>query len=100
MSSSVVLAVQRIGKGSLVPEAPRSGQFWFAVTGISNGLSTLTLFVAVRNGPITLVAPLVASYPLVTVLLSAIMLRHVRITARIIAGTALTVLGVALVLAG
>jgi hypothetical protein len=34
------------------------------------------------------------------VLLSAIMLRHVRITARIIAGTALTVLGVALVLAG
>jgi drug/metabolite transporter (DMT)-like permease len=41
MSSSVVLAVQRIRKGSFVPEAPRSGRFWFAVTGISNGLSTL-----------------------------------------------------------
>jgi len=35
MSSSVVLAVQRIRKGSLVPEAPRSGRFWFAVTGTS-----------------------------------------------------------------
>jgi drug/metabolite transporter (DMT)-like permease len=54
----------------------------------------------VRNGPITLVAPLVAIYPLVTVVLSAIMLRHVRITARIIAATVLTVAGVALVLAG
>ena len=48
------------------------------MTGISNGLSALTLFAAVRNGPITLVAPLVAIYPLVTVLLSAILLSHVR----------------------
>jgi drug/metabolite transporter (DMT)-like permease len=100
MSSSVVLAVQRISKGSFVPEALRSGRFWFAVTGISNGLSTLTLFAAVRNGPITLVAPLVAIYPLVTVILSAVMLRHIAITARIVLGTVLTVAGVALVLAG
>jgi drug/metabolite transporter (DMT)-like permease len=100
MSSSVVLIVQRVRKGSFVAEAPWPGRLWFAVTGISNGLSVLTLFAAVRNGPITLVAPLVAIYPLVTVVLSAIMLRHVRISARIIAGTALTVLGVALVLAG
>ena len=67
MSSLVVLTVQRIRKGSFVAEAPWSGRFWFAVTGISNGLSALTLFAAVRNGPITLVAPLVAIYPLVTV---------------------------------
>jgi drug/metabolite transporter (DMT)-like permease len=63
-------------------------------------LSALTLFAAVRNGPITLVAPVVAIYPLVTMFLSAITLRHVRITPRIVAGTALTVAGVALVLAG
>ncbi|MGB8397639.1 EamA family transporter [Bradyrhizobium sp.] len=100
MSSLVVLGVQRIRKGSLVAQGPWSGRLWFAVTGVSNGLSALTLFAAVRNGPITLVAPLVAVYPLVTVGLSAIMLRHVRITARIIAGTFLTVAGVALVLIG
>jgi uncharacterized membrane protein len=100
MSSTVVLTVQRIRKGSFVTEAPWSGRFWFAITGIFNGISALTLFAAVRNGPITLVAPLVAIYPLVTVLLSAIMLKHVRITARIVAGTALTVAGVALVLIG
>ena len=100
MSSLVVLVVQRVRTGSFVAEAPRSGRLWFAVTGVFNGMSALTLFAAVRHGPITLVAPLVAIYPLVTVLLSAIMLHQVRITARIVAGTALTVAGVALVLAG
>ena len=100
MSSLVVLTVQRIRKGSFIAEAPRAGRFWFAVTGISNGLSALTLFAAVRNGPVTLVAPLVAIYPLVTVILSAVMLKHVAITPRIVAGTVLTVAGVALVLIG
>lgn len=100
VSSAVVLTVQRIRKGSFVAEGARSGWLWFSVTGICNGLSALALFAAVRNGPITLVAPLVAIYPLVTVILSAVILRHVRVTARIVAGTVLTVLGVSLVLVG
>jgi drug/metabolite transporter (DMT)-like permease len=100
MSSLVVLSVERVRNGSCIADAPRPGRFWFAVTGVCNGLSALTLFSAVRHGPITLVAPIVAIYPLVTLLLSAITLRHVRITPRIVAGTALTVAGVALVLAG
>jgi drug/metabolite transporter (DMT)-like permease len=99
-SSLVVLAVQRVRKGSFVVQAPRAGLFWFALTGISNGLSALTLFAAVRNGPITLVAPLAAIYPLVTVALSAMVLKHIEITGRIVAGAALTVLGVVLVLVG
>ena len=70
------------------------------MTGLSNGLSALALFAAARNGPITLVAPLAAIYPLVTVALSAVMLRHITITARIVAGTAPTVLSVVLVLIG
>ena len=85
-SSLVVLTVQRVRKGSFVVQAPRAGLFWFAMTGISNGLSALTLFAAVRNGPITLVAPLAAIYPLVTVALSAMVLKHIEITARIVAG--------------
>ena len=100
MSSLVVLTVQRIRKGSFVVEGPRSGRLWFAATGISNGLAALSLFVAVRNGPITLVAPLSAIYPLVTLGLGAIMLKHIAITARIVVGTLLTVAGVALVLIG
>ena len=100
MSSLVVLTVQRIRKGSFVVEGPWSGRLWFAATGISNGLAALSLFVAVRHGPITLVAPLSAIYPLVTLGLGAIMLKHIAITARIVAGTLLTVAGVALVLIG
>ena len=100
MSSLVVLTVQRVRKGSFIVHAPREGRLWFAMTGISNGLSALSLFIAIRNGPITLVAPLAAIYPLVTVALSAIMLKHIRITPRIVMGTLLTVAGVALVLIG
>ena len=37
---------------------------------------------------------------IITVLLSAVMLKHVAITPRIVGGTVLTVAGVALVLAG
>ncbi|MFX9209212.1 EamA family transporter, partial [Acinetobacter baumannii] len=77
-------------------QAPREGRLWFMLTGISNGLSALSLFAAVRNGPITLVAPLAAIYPLVTVAMSAVMLKHIEITPRIVAGTLLTVAGVAL----
>lgn len=99
MSSLVVLAVQRIRKGSFLVQAPVSGWLWFAVTGVSNGLATLSMFAAVRHGPITLVSPIVATFPLVTVLLSAIMLKHIEITSRIVGGTLLTVAGVALVLA-
>lgn len=100
MSSLVVLAVQRVREGRFIAKAPVSGQLWFVVTGISNGLATLTMFAAVRHGPITLVAPIVAVYPLVTVLLSKFMLKHIAITPRIVGGTMLTVAGVALVLAG
>ena len=99
MSSLVVLAVQRVRKGSFLVQAPVSGWLWFAVTGVSNGLATLSMFAAVRHGPITLVSPIVATFPLVTVLLSAIMLKHIEITSRIVGGTLLTVAGVALVLA-
>ena len=99
-SSFVVLMVQRVRKGSVIAAVPWRGRRWFAITGICNGLSVLSLFAAVRHGPITLVAPLAAVYPLFTVLLTAIMLRNVRITAQIVAGTVMTVAGVALVLIG
>lgn len=98
MSSLVLLAVQRVRQGKFLADAPRSGLLWFSITGIANGLATLTMFTAVRHGPITLVAPVIAVFPLVTVLLSKVVLNNA-ITARILGGTVLTVAGVALVLA-
>jgi drug/metabolite transporter (DMT)-like permease len=46
------------------------------------------------------VAPLVATYPLVTVVLSAIFLTHVQITPRLVIGVLITVAGVILILTG
>lgn len=100
VSTLVVLTVQRVRTGRFIETTPGPGRLWFAATGICNGLSVLTMYAAVRHGPITLVAPLGAIYPLVTVALSAILLKHVEITRRIVTGTALAVAGVALVLAG
>jgi len=60
----------------------------------------MLLYAAVGAGPVTLVAPLIATYPLVTVALSALVLTNVRITARLVAGTALAVGGVILILVG
>lgn len=100
VSAIVLLTVQRVRTGRFTVQAPLQGKLWFAVTGVCNGLAALTLYAAVQNGPITLVAPLLATYPLVTVVLSALVLSHVRITVRLVAGTLLTVCGVVLVLAG
>jgi uncharacterized membrane protein len=100
VSSIVLLTVQRVRTGRFTVTAPLEGRLWFALTGMCNGLAALTLYAAVKNGPITTIAPLLATYPLVTVALSALVLSHVRMTARLIAGTLLTVGGVVLVLLG
>ncbi len=68
--------------------------------GICNGIGTLLLYAALGAGPVSLVAPLYATYPLFTVGMSVIFLGNVKITWRLVAGTLLTVGGVVLVLVG
>ena len=93
-STMMVLVVERIRTGRFIVQAPLSGRLWFARHGICNGVGTMLLYAALGAGPVTLVAPLIATYPLVTVALSALVLTNVRITARLVAGTALAVGGV------
>jgi drug/metabolite transporter (DMT)-like permease len=76
----------------------RMAVFWFACVGISNGLALLTLYAALTRGSIVLVAPLAATYPLVTLALGALLLRTERITAQLFAGILVTVIGVAMLL--
>ena len=52
------------------------------------------------RGSVTLVAPLVATYPLVTMLLSARLFGQLELSPKRIAGATLTVAGVVLLLAG
>jgi drug/metabolite transporter (DMT)-like permease len=99
-STLTVLLVERLRNGHFIARGPLNGRLWFAVTGICNGIGTLLLYAAVGAGPITLVAPLIATYPLVTVALSALVLTDVRITPRLVAGSVLAVGGVVLILIG
>ena len=57
------------------------------------------LYSALNTGPVYVVSPIVATYPLFTLGLSAAFLRHERLTRRLIGGVVLTVTGVVLLLA-
>jgi drug/metabolite transporter (DMT)-like permease len=100
VSALVVLIVARIRTGRFIASVPLRGRLWFVAVGMSNGVGVLLMYMALSNGPVSLVAPLVATYPLMTVGLSALMLGKVDGAARLAAGTALTVAGVVLLLVG
>jgi drug/metabolite transporter (DMT)-like permease len=55
---------------------------------------------ALATGPVTLVSPLVATYPLVTVGLSVLVLHKIAVGPRLALAVALTVAGVVLLIAG
>jgi drug/metabolite transporter (DMT)-like permease len=67
-----------------------------AAVGICNGLAVLSMYAALGRGPVALVSPLVASYPLVTVLLSGALLKGERASLQLAAAVAVTVGGVVL----
>ncbi len=100
VSSAVVLTAAKLTTGTFIARAPRSSRLWFALVGICNGFAVLLMYAALANGPVALVSPLVATYPLVTVALSALLLQRTNGGLRLALAVALTVMGVALLLAG
>jgi drug/metabolite transporter (DMT)-like permease len=72
----------------------RRGVFWFAAVGLCNGAGVLAMYAALNRGQVSVVSPLVATYPLFTLALSALFLREERFGARVLLGVALTVAGV------
>jgi len=77
----------------------RRGVLWFALTGLFNCSAVIALYTALDGGAVSVVSPIVASYPLFTLLLNAVILREERLTARLIGGVALMVGGVVVLLA-
>jgi uncharacterized membrane protein len=68
--------------------------------GILNGCAVLLLYEALRTGRVSVVAPLVAVYPLFTMAFSSVFLRTEKLTARTLIGAAFAVLGVGILVAG
>lgn len=93
VSSAAVIGTRALGRAQR-PALTRRGLAWFALTGGLNGAAVLLMYGALSIAPVSLVAPIVATYPLVTVLLNAVLLREETVTRRMIAGAGMMVLGV------
>ena len=87
VSSATVIALNHMGRGE-PPRPTRRGVGWFAATGILNGGEVLLMYAALNRAPVSLVAPVVATYPLVTAVASAALLPEEPLNARVVAGAA------------
>lgn len=75
------------------------GVLWFALTGVLNGTAVLSMYSALNAGPVQIVSPIVATYPLFTLALGVLVLRQERLSRRLIVGVVLIVAGVVVLLA-
>lgn len=92
-SSGTMYAIYLVMQRRL-PRILRPGALWFVGIGLCNGAAMLCLFLALSLGEVIIVAPLVATYPVFTLLIGRLLRSQDRLPARGLAGVALTVLGV------
>jgi drug/metabolite transporter (DMT)-like permease len=97
--SSAILIVSALARaGGRIPEIDHRGALWFAAVGLCNGLSVLAMYAALEYGPVAIVSPLIAGYPLVTLLLSRAFLEKDEVGPQLITGVTGAVCGVVLLL--
>jgi drug/metabolite transporter (DMT)-like permease len=95
--SSAVLILSALGRArGSIPIIDDRGALWFAAVGLCNGLSVLAMYGALEYGSVAIISPLIASYPLVTLLLSRVFLGKKDLRPQLIAGVTATVCGVVL----
>jgi drug/metabolite transporter (DMT)-like permease len=98
VSSAVLIFSALARAGGTIPDIDYRGALWFAAVGLCNGLSVLAMYAALKYGPVTVISPLIAGYPLVTLLLSRAFLGKEDVGPQLIAGVAGAVCGVVLLL--
>ncbi len=97
-TSSIVLAVvATLRDGRWWERFSRKGVMWFCCVGLCNGLAVLSLYAALAKGSVILVAPLAATYPLIALILSALIFRNERIERAVLAGVVMIVVGVVMI---
>ena len=95
--SFVVLAVvYRWRRGRWPGRIPGPGLKYFGITGVCVAFGIGFVYTALLAGAVTVVAPIVATYPVFT-MLAAAAVRDERITATVLAGVALVVVGVGVI---
>lgn len=94
VSSATIIGVQHL-PGAPAAKLSGRGAGWFVATGLLNGGAVLLMYAALGRAPVSVVAPVVATYPLVTALLSAAVLRDEPLTARMVLGAVIVATAVA-----
>ena len=98
LAAATTLAVGAVVAAAWARRAPsRADLRAFLPAGVCFGLSYVLLFEAFFRGRVSVVAPLVATESLWGVGLTALLLRHERVTVRLVAGALLVVAGGALI---
>lgn len=97
-SAAVILSVGAVYEGRSL--ASFEGRRWmlFLAVGACNGLAVLAMYAALTRGSVTVVAPLLACYPLATLAFSWLLLGKAGITWGASVGVGLAVAGVAVLL--
>jgi drug/metabolite transporter (DMT)-like permease len=98
VSSAVLIFSALARAGGRIPDIDHRGALWFAAVGLCNGLAVLAMYAALEYGPVAIISPLIAGYPLVTLLLSRAFLGKEDVDPQLIAGVTSVVCGVVLLL--
>ena len=98
VSTAVLIFSALMRTGGTIPSIDYRGALWFAVVGLCNGLAVLAMYIGLQYGPVVLVSPIIAGYPLVTLVLSRVFLETQDIGAQLVAGVTGAVCGVVLLL--
>lgn len=99
-SATVVIAVGLLRKRASATRFTPRGVAWFMLVGLGNGFATWFGIEAVARGPVSLVVPVVASYPLFTLAVGIIIHRSIRVSAAQALGVALAASGVIMIVRG
>lgn len=90
VSCTVVILANRM-RGQERPKPTRHDIAWFAGTGVLNGGGVLLMYFALSMAPVWVVAPIIASYPLLTAIISTAVLHDDKLTLHAAAGGGLTI---------
>lgn len=91
-SALVLIGLHRWRLRKLAQPAPhtRRSRLFFISTGLLNGVGLLTMYAALQHLSVSTVAPVVAAYPVVTVMLSAFVVRSEKLGWGELCGMAIT----------
>jgi drug/metabolite transporter (DMT)-like permease len=98
VSAVVVLGAGRFSAVGRAPVAYSRALPWFAAVGLLNGAAVLLTFAALGKGDVGIVSPIVAASPLFTLVLSTLLFRQEKLTARLAIGVGITIAGVVLLI--